>query len=79
MAEPHTKGVNFQTFMRTLSRLKGEPAVAATLAALPPDLAERIKDGTLLAGVRVSVGPWQLKMNLADELAFFAAASDHVD
>jgi F-type H+-transporting ATPase subunit b len=58
-------------------RKRIEEIIATRLGmAIPVDFGE---DGTLLAGVRVSVGPWQLKMNLADELAFFAAASDHVD
>ena len=37
------------------------------------------EDASLLSGLRVSVGPWQLTLSLADELAFFAAASDHAD
>lgn len=41
---------------------------------LPVDFNE---DGRLLAGSRVSVGPWQLNLTLADELASFAAAADH--
>jgi F-type H+-transporting ATPase subunit b len=36
-------------------------------------------DDTLLAGLRVSIGPWQLNMNLADELAYFSRASSHAD
>jgi F-type H+-transporting ATPase subunit b len=30
------------------------------------------EDASLLAGVRISVGPWVLRANLQDELAFFA-------
>lgn len=37
------------------------------------------QDGQLLAGLRVSVGPWQLGLSLADELAAFAAAANHGD
>lgn len=33
-------------------------------------------DTSLVAGLRVSLGPWQLQASLADELAFFAAATD---
>ncbi len=36
------------------------------------------EDPGLLAGVRLSLGPWQLNMNFADELAGFKAASNHV-
>lgn len=37
-----------------------------------------IEDARVVAGLRVSVGPWQLKANLADELSFFAASANHV-
>jgi F-type H+-transporting ATPase subunit b len=58
-------------------RKRIEEIIATRLGmAIPVDFGE---DGALLAGLRVSVGPWQLKMNLADELAFFAAASNHAD
>lgn len=36
------------------------------------------EDPSLLAGVRLSLGPWQLNMNFADELASFKAAANHV-
>jgi len=35
------------------------------------------EDATLVAGLRVTVGAWQLKANLADELAFFANGANH--
>ena len=35
------------------------------------------EDGRLLAGVRISVGPWVLRANLEDELQFFAKALPH--
>lgn len=34
------------------------------------------EDASLLAGLRIVIGPWQLKANIADELAFFAAAAN---
>lgn len=37
------------------------------------------RDDRLLAGLRVVVGPWQLHLSLADELADFAAAANHGD
>jgi F-type H+-transporting ATPase subunit b len=37
------------------------------------------EDATLVAGLRVTVGAWQLKANLADELAFFANGANHGD
>ena len=33
----------------------------------------------LLAGLRVSLGAWHLHLNFADELACFAAASNHAE
>lgn len=36
------------------------------------------EDPNLMAGVRLSLGPWQLNMNFADELASFKAAANHV-
>lgn len=36
------------------------------------------EDSSLLSGVRLSVGPWQLSLNFADEMAGFKAASNHV-
>lgn len=35
------------------------------------------EDSQLLAGLRVVIGPWQLGLNLDDELAAFAAAANH--
>lgn len=37
---------------------------------------EFVEDGKLLAGVRLSLGAWQLDFSLAGELAVFAEASD---
>ena len=60
-----------------------DPAQRAALAEViarrvghpvPLDFSE---DPTLVAGLRVNLGPWQLKANLADELSFFAAAANH--
>lgn len=55
--------------------------IAAAIAArldfqLPLDF---IEDGNLLSGLRISVVPWQLNLSLANELALFAAASNHAD
>jgi len=36
------------------------------------------EESSLLSGVRLSLGPWQLNMNFADELASFKAAANHV-
>lgn len=35
------------------------------------------EDSRLLAGMRISIGPWVLRVNLEDELEFFAAAMRH--
>lgn len=37
---------------------------------------EFAQDGGLIAGLRISVGAWLLRCNLADELAFFAETRD---
>ena len=50
-------------------------AIAARLGLrLPVAFTE---DSRLISGLQVSVGPWQLNLSLADELALFAAASNH--
>ena len=50
----------------------------ATRLGASPALDFRV-DATLLAGLRLSLGPWQMKFALADELAQFAAAAHHAD
>jgi F-type H+-transporting ATPase subunit b len=35
------------------------------------------EDPTLVAGLRINVGPWILRANLADELAFFTSGANH--
>ncbi len=52
-------------------------AVAARLGLQIP--VEFKDDASLLSGLRVSVGPWQLNLNVGDELASFVAAANHVD
>lgn len=37
------------------------------------------EDASLVAGLRLAIGPWQLRANLADELAFFAASANHAN
>jgi F-type H+-transporting ATPase subunit b len=58
-------------------RKRIELALAARLG--PAIRLEFAEDARLLAGLRASVGPWQLNMNLADELSLFAAAANHAD
>lgn len=36
------------------------------------------EDSSLISGVRLSLGPWQLNLNFADELAGFKASANHV-
>lgn len=38
---------------------------------------EWVEDGALLAGLRLTLGPWQLDLSLADELDAFAQAANH--
>lgn len=58
-------------------------AQRARLAEALTDVLERpvelvyTEDPSLLAGLRVTLGAWQLKANLADELAFFANGANH--
>jgi F-type H+-transporting ATPase subunit b len=52
-------------------------ALAARLGASPA-LDFRV-DATLLAGLRLSLGPWRMNFSLAGELAQFAAATHHAD
>jgi len=35
------------------------------------------EDSRLRAGLRISIGPWVLRANLADELEFFAYQVNH--
>lgn len=42
-----------------------------------PEIVYR-EDATLLAGVRVAIGPWLLCANLRDELDYFAGGPEHV-
>ena len=51
-------------------------AVGARLQQLAVSFRE---DPQLLSGLRLSIGPWHLSLNFADELAGFAAAANHVD
>ena len=53
---------------------------SALAARLLPQISVRfVEDSQLLAGLRVSLGAWHMHLNFADELASFAAASDHAD
>ena len=53
---------------------------AAVAVRLQQQLAVNFReDPQLLSGLRLSLGPWHLNLNFADELAGFAAASNHVD
>lgn len=49
-------------------------ALASVLGSTP-EILYRV-DATLLAGVRISIGPWVLCANLRDELDFFAKGPD---
>jgi F-type H+-transporting ATPase subunit b len=40
---------------------------------------EWLEDSTLLAGVRISIGPWVLRANLLDELQFFVESAHRAD
>lgn len=56
-------------------RARCAEALASVLGSAPEILYR--EDATLLAGVRISIGPWVLCANLRDELDFFAKGLDH--
>jgi len=39
--------------------------------------ADYVRDGKLLAGLKIQIGPWTLQASLQDELKFFAQADQH--
>jgi F-type H+-transporting ATPase subunit b len=54
--------------------------IASTLAARIGDVPVTfIEDHALVAGLRVSIGAWQIQMTIADELAQFAASASRVE
>jgi len=60
-----------------MQRQSVEEALRARLGrSLPLDWSE---DRELLAGLRLTLGPWQLNLSLADELEAFAQAGNHAD
>lgn len=60
----------------TVEREGCAKALASVLGRAPEILYR--EDATLLAGVRVSIGPWVLRANLRDELDYFARGPDYV-
>lgn len=62
----------------TLSELQRK-SIVQTLKDITQDNAaiEFHEDGRLLAGLRISLGPWMVRANLRDELGFFSGAMGH--
>jgi F-type H+-transporting ATPase subunit b len=52
-----------------------EQGLAGGSGKHPP--AQFVEDPSLLAGLRISIGPWVLRANLRDELEFFGGAARH--
>ncbi len=52
-----------ESLVQALCRLTGQPVAC-----------EFAQDSDLMAGLRISIGPWVLRSNLRDELKFFAEA-----
>jgi hypothetical protein len=50
MAKPQTKGLQFRSFARSLRRLRGDAALAATIDFLPGELAAGLRYGTIVTG-----------------------------
>jgi F-type H+-transporting ATPase subunit b len=81
--------------LRSAAAAEGAGVVVTSAFALAPEQQRRIsaaisarlrqpalgfrEDPKLLSGLRLSLGPWHLSLNFADELAGFAAAANHVD
>ena len=81
--------------LRSAAEAEGAGVVVTSAFPLAPEQQRRIsaavgarmrqlavsfrEDPQLLSGLRLSIGPWHLSLNFADELAGFAAASNHVD
>lgn len=76
--EANAEGKVFSAYrLDETQRQRLSQALAAQLERpLPLVFAE---DARLLAGLRLAIEPWQLRANLADELAFFAASANHAD
>jgi F-type H+-transporting ATPase subunit b len=79
--EAHVQGAQGKVFSAYPLDEAQRQRIAQTLAtqleqALPLVFAE---DAHLVAGLRLAIGPWQLRANLADELSFFAEAANHAN
>lgn len=46
---PQVKGIAYRSALRALEHLRGPPAVEAAIVAMPPELANAIRYGTLIA------------------------------
>ncbi len=77
-ADPGTVAQVMSAF--PLDESQRERLRAALAERLAHDVAVHFADDRqLLAGLRVSLGAWHLHLNFADELACFAAASNHAE
>lgn len=76
--EANAQGKVFSAYpLGETQRQRLTQALAAQLEQpLPLVFAE---DARLVAGLRLAIGPWQLRANLADELAFFVTSGNHAD
>lgn len=50
MGEPAYKGIGFRNFVSCLRQLRGDAAVAATLAAVDPELGRQLREELLFSG-----------------------------
>ncbi|MFH0901806.1 MAG: hypothetical protein V2A73_14345 [Pseudomonadota bacterium] len=50
MAQPQTKGLSFRSFLKSLSRLRGESAVGATLSNIAPRVGQQLREGLIFSG-----------------------------
>lgn len=57
------------------SGMRADLVAALSTLANGPVACEFAEDASLIAGLRIGAGPWLLRCNLADELAFFAETS----
>ncbi|HTT08036.1 MAG TPA: F0F1 ATP synthase subunit delta [Gammaproteobacteria bacterium] len=62
-----------------LSELQRQAIIRGVRSVANADVAAEFdEDKGLMAGLRISIGPWVLHANLQDELKFFATAERHV-
>ena len=68
MVRPQTKGLQFRSFTRALKRLRGDEALTATYDAMPPEVGNALRYGTIVTGGWYPV-PWYCELHAAAQRA----------